>query len=254
MIDSHCHLDDARFVAKGSTAASDGLTAVLARARKVGVQHFIIAGVHPRQWHDQQDIQQQHEGVFNAFGVHPWFSDAYDDEDMLRLKALLPKAVAIGECGLDFTPSRPDKALQVQCFQRHIGLAVETKLPLILHQVKASDAMLGMLKEYPMLRGVVHGFSGSLEQAEDFVRLGFCIGIGSRLLNPQARKLQRLAQFLPLDAILLESDAPHGLPKAERNEPAIIRKVAHCLATLRNQDENTIVTRCRKNTEELFHL
>jgi len=246
LIDSHCHLDDARF--------ESDLSAVVVRAQLQGIHRFIIAGVHPRRWHDQQQIQQQYVGVFNAFGIHPWFADAYQDADMQTLETLLPHAIGIGECGLDFTPNRPDQALQIVCFEQHIHLALETKLPLIMHQVQANDAMLAMLKPYPSLRGVLHGFSGSLEQAEAFVRLGFCIGIGTRVLNPHAKKLQRLAQHLPLGVILLESDAPDGLPKGERNEPANIRKVSQYLANLRNQHENTIVARCSQNTEELFHL
>jgi len=246
LIDSHCHLDDACF--------HDDLDAVLVRAENAGVHHVIIAGIHPRQWQHQQKIQQQYQAVSNAFGVHPWFSDDYQHEDMHTLEALLPKAVAIGECGLDFTPHRPNQDLQIQCFQQHIDLALQTELPLIIHQVKAHDVMLSMLKPHPCLRGVVHGFSGSLEQAECFIRLGFSIGIGLRVLNPHAKKLQRLAQSLPLDAILLESDAPDGLPNGVRNEPANICQLSEYLAVLRNQDESTIVARCRKNTEELFHL
>jgi len=246
LIDSHCHLDDARF--------ENDLEKVLARAKTQNIQRFIIAGVHHRQWQKQQYIQQKYQGVFNAFGIHPWFCHEHQSEHFNRLASLLSHAVAIGECGLDFSPNKPHRDIQTQCFQRHIELSNTTKLPLIIHSVHANDTTLMMLKPYPSLRGVIHGFSGSLEQAKNFLRLGFFIGMGTRVLNPHAKKLQRLAQQLPLDAILLESDAPSGLPQGERNEPANIRKVSKYMASLRNQDENIIVAACSKNTEELFQL
>jgi len=246
LIDSHCHLDDARF--------SNDLDDVLARAKAQDIERFIIAGVHHRQWAYQQQIQQQYQGVFNAFGIHPWFCHEHQHEHVNRLESLLPHAVAIGECGLDFCAHRPNQTLQIECFQRHITLSNQTGLPLIIHSVHAHDTTLMMLKPYPSLRGVMHGFSGSLEQAKNFLHLGFFIGMGTRVLNPHAKKLQRLAQQLPLDAILLESDAPSGLPQGERNEPANIRKVSKYMASLRNQDENIIVAACNKNAEELFQL
>ncbi|MBL1353007.1 MAG: TatD family hydrolase [Zetaproteobacteria bacterium] len=246
MIDSHCHLDDARF--------ADDLDGVLARAQAQGIERFIMAGVHHRQWYQQQKIQRQYQGVFNAFGIHPWFCLEHQSEHFNRLESLLSHAVAIGECGLDFCAHRPDKAWQKRCFQRHITLSNQTGLPLIIHSVHAHDTTLMMLKPYPSLRGVMHGFSGSLEQAKNFLRLGFFIGMGTRVLNPHAKKLRKLACELPLESILLESDAPSGLPKGERNEPVNIRKVSRYIASLRNQDENIIVAACNKNAEELFQL
>ncbi|MDQ6990492.1 MAG: TatD family hydrolase [Mariprofundaceae bacterium] len=244
MIDSHCHLDDARF--------DDDLEQVLDHAKSRGVDQFIVAGVHHRRWHKQQEIQQQHEGVLNAFGVHPWFCHEHQAEHLNMLESLLPDAVAIGECGLDFCTSRPDQNIQKECFRVHLEWAKKTGLPLIIHSVRAHETMFMMLRDYPSLHGVIHGFVGSLEQAQSFLRLGFLIGLGTRILNPHAKKIQKLVSQLPLNAIVLESDAPDGLPKGARNEPANICQVSQYIANLRNQDERIIVAACNKNTEELF--
>jgi len=247
MIDSHCHLDDVRF--------QKDLSQVITHAEQLGVRRFIIAGVRHSQWEKQQKIKSQYPHIiFNAFGIHPWFCHEHNVLHQQQLSNLLDGAIAIGECGLDFTPNKPPEALQRTWFQWHIEQAQARRLPLIIHAVKSLDAVMQQLKPYPSLRGVIHGFSGNFQQAEKLIAMGFHLGIGARLLHPHARKLHHLASQLPLHALLLESDAPDGLGKVQRNEPAIIATIAQKLAMLRNQDESTIVAACTQNTEELFQL
>ena len=246
MIDSHCHLDDSR--------VQQDLAAMLQRAHRVGVTHHVIAGVHHRRWSLQQAIQQRYTGVSNAFGVHPWFCHEHQEQDWQQLFDYIPDAVAIGECGLDGMKHRPPMALQKRWFQKHIDLAAETGLPLVIHAVKAVHEVLAMLQPYPQIRGVVHGFSGSLEQANEVMRAGFLLGMGTRVMNNPSEKVRQMLCGIPLSSILLESDAPDGLPQGERNEPANLRQVVTALSKLRNQDESLIVSACTAQTKELFHL
>jgi len=246
MIDSHCHLDDLRF--------RQDLPDVLARAHQHGVERFIIAGVRQSQWAIQDHLKRQYTGIFNAFGVHPWFCHEHSEASLQILAEQLHDAVAVGECGLDFMPNRPPQALQIQWFQWQIDLAEQHHLPLIIHTVKSADTVFRLLKSHPSARGVIHGFSGSMQQAEQFMRLGFYIGIGTRAMHPRAKKIQQLAQNLPLSAMLLESDAPDGSPDQQLNEPYRLAELTCYLAKLRNQHESTIVAACTHNSEELFQL
>lgn len=248
-IDSHCHLDHIKF--------KHDLAEVLTRAHQQGVQQFIVAGVGFQQWPEQQRIKDLYPNIFNAYGIHPWFCDLHQEAHLEQLDALLSDgsdAVAVGECGLDLMPNRPDMDKQLWWFQAQLALAKKNDLPLIIHSVKASDMVVQQLKKYPESRGVIHGFSGSLQQAHSFINLGFLIGIGTRLIQTNASKTQALLTDLPLASILLETDAPDGLGKDARNEPAHLIQVAHAIAKLRNQDSATILATCSKNAQELFQL
>ncbi|PCI42659.1 MAG: hypothetical protein COB41_09210 [Proteobacteria bacterium] len=249
MIDSHCHLDDPHF--------SGDLKEVLLRAKQAGIQQLIIPGVQHGQWSAQQALAAQYQNISNAFGIHPWYCDQHDNAHLEQLEKLLPHAIAVGECGLDFMPNRPDHATQIKCFQKQLQLAQQFNLPLIIHSVKSADQVALQLRPYPQLRGVIHGFSGSLQQAKVFIKLGFYIGIGTRLLqNEQRNQGQRIHTFLqnlPLESLLLESDAPDGL-KNQRNEPANLLDVAQSLATIRQIPLASVQKQCTLNTKELFSL
>jgi len=246
MIDSHCHLDDPRF--------SKDLEHILLRAQQSGVQHFIIPSVQHGQWSAQQILAAQHPNISNAFGIHPWYCHQHDDSHLEQLEKLLPHAIAVGECGLDFMPNRPAHKIQVTCFQKQIELAIQFDLPLIIHSVKSADQVTAQLRLQPQIRGVIHGFSGSLQQAKTFIKLGLYIGIGTRLLQYQGQKTNALLRELPLECILLETDAPDGLGKQHRNEPANLLDVAQRLATIRGIPLESVQQQCTSNTKELFSL
>lgn len=245
-IDSHCHLDHIKF--------NHDLPEILTRANQQGVQQFIVAGVGFQQWPEQQRIKSLYPNIFNAYGIHPWFCDLHQEAHLEQLDTLLSNAIAVGECGLDLMPNRPDLDKQLWWFQAQLALAKKNDLPLIIHSVKAGDTVAQQLKKYPESRGVIHGFSGSLQQANNFIQLGFLIGIGTRLIQASTANTQALLTALPLASILLETDAPDGLGKDMRNEPANLIQVANAMAKLRNQDSETILTACSKNAKELFQL
>lgn len=244
-VDSHCHLDDARM----DIVRDEVLQASVAQ----GVSRFIVAGRSKKYWPIQQQIQQQHSGIFNAFGIHPWYCQQHAPEDINTLIHLLPQAVAIGECGLDFSPRFENRQRQRFWFHTQLDLAIQTQKPVIVHAVKAVDEVIHTLKIYPPLRGVVHGFSGSLQQAKALNQLGFSIGLGSRLWQQNSRLFAGLATGLPLEFLLLESDAPDGLHDAH-NTPGHLLTLAETVAQTRKQTRNEILNACTINAEELFHL
>ncbi len=245
-IDTHCHL--------GHESFSHDLGEVLQRAKQQGVGQFITSAVNYHQWIEQLCLQAEHPEILNSFGIHPWFCEQHREKHLQQLESLLPQAVAIGECGLDFMAGKADRATQLKWFQAQLKLAVKHDKPLIIHSVKASDTIAAELKKHPVLRGVIHGFSGSMQQAEAFIRLGFHIGIGTRMVRADGPKVEAMMNTLPLDSILLETDSPDGLGKQARNEPAGLIVVAKVIAKLRNQDHEVILETCSKNARELFKL
>jgi len=245
MIDSHCHLDDARF--------ADDVQSILKHATARGIEKFIIPGVRSEQWPLQQHLEATYSTIHNAFGIHPWFCHQHNDSHLYQLEALLPHAIAVGECGLDFSIQQPDMDTQRYFFQKQLALADTFKLPVIVHCVQSTEHVAMQLRSYPQLRGVIHGFAGSLQQAETFINMGFSIGIGTRLLQRPGKKAKALLHKLPLTSILLESDAPDGL-KYQRNEPANLIDIAQTLATLRQISLECVQSQCTRNTKELFSL
>jgi len=245
-IDSHCHLDDARF--------NDDLDMVLSRADAQNIKQFIVPAVNASQWVTQQALKTSHPNIFNAFGIHPWFCHQHRNEHLVQLETLLQQAIAVGECGLDLMPNRPALDLQMFWFEAQLKLAEKHQLPVIIHAVKSTDMVLKTLKSYPNIRGVIHGFSGSLQQAEALTKVGFFLGIGTRLIQSDSKKAQQLLKSIPLEVMLLETDAPDGLGAEQRNEPCHLIQVAEYIAKLRNQDVNTILLTCSQNTRELFKL
>lgn len=245
MIDSHCHLDDPRLDAcRGET---------LERARRAGVTCFVVAGTGAGEWPRLQQLCREEAGIHAAYGIHPWYCDRHQPRHLEDLDALLDGAIALGECGLDATQGKPDADTQLWWLRRQLALAAERRLPVILHCVRSTMPLLTELHGFPELRGVVHGFGGSLEEARQFAMLGFHIGIGAMVLRERASKAHRLAAGLPLAHLMLETDAPDGLP-GELNEPANLPRIADTVAALRGQPASAIIAASDANTTELFRL
>ena len=245
-LDSHCHLDHKAF--------SHDLPQVIERAQSNGIQQFIVPGVGSHQWQDQQQLQEAYPFIFNAYGIHPWFCDLHQRDHLIDLDDILPQAVAVGECGLDFMPGKPKEASQIHWFEAQIDLAKKHQLPLIIHCVRAADKTAQILKAHPDATGVIHGFTGSLQQAQKFTDLGFKIGIGTRFIHRASDKTEALLTAIPLEHLLLETDAPDGHGKSVRNEPSGIILIANIMAKLRTQSAESILNICSQNARELFQL
>lgn len=251
LIDSHCHLDAPEF--------DHDRDAVFARARAAGVVAQVIPAVDASGWAKLAALCASHDGLHPAYGLHPMFLADYRDEHIDALRNLLAteRAVAVGECGLDFHVEGLDAQRQQFFFEAQLRLAREFDLPVIVHARKAVDAVIATVRHVGGLRGVVHSFSGSEQQAEQLFKLDFCLGIGGPVTYERAQRLRRIVATMQIEFLLLETDAPDqpdSLHRGERNEPARLTVVCDCVAALRSTTIETVAIATRRNAEKLFRL
>jgi TatD DNase family protein len=199
------------------------------------------------------------EDLHPAWGLHPMYLAEHRPEHLDALCDWLgrERPVALGECGLDFFVEGLDPAMQRLYFVRQLELAREFDLPLILHARRAVDEVIATLRRIGGLRGVVHSFSGSDEQARQLWKLGFLIGLGGPITYERAHRLRALAATMPLEFLLLETDAPDqplATHRGERNEPGYLSEVLATIAALRNEDPQAIAQTTARNARNLFGL
>lgn len=253
MTDTHCHLDAEVF--------ENDLNEVLKNAQDVGIKRFIIPGADLADLERAKQISKEHQEVYFASGVHPYHLDTYN---LLAIKEALSesKCVAVGECGLDYFRLEGDeeqkleeKKLQEKSLREQIELSLEANLPLILHVREASNDIAKILRDYPQARGVFHCYNADEILLEFKER--FYYGIGGVLTFKNARRLIEVLPKIPLDRIVLETDAPYLTPhphRGERNEPKFIPFVVEKIAEILQIPTSKISEQCEKNTKELFNL
>ncbi|MGL5336038.1 MAG: TatD family hydrolase [Enterovibrio sp.] len=252
MIDSHCHFDALPFDKKIE----------LQKAQLAGVNKIIIPATHSAQWPALAALSAQFTPLYFALGVHPLFIENESVENAAQFlltteqQMLLNdrKCVAIGECGLDFSSSDNPSA-QMQFLRMQCKLAYELDLPIILHCRKAHQPLLEILRQFPKLKGVLHSFSGSKELGLCYIKQGFLLGIGGTITYPRANKTRNAVKELPLQALVLETDAPY-MPifghQGMANSPAFLPKIASALAELKNMPVSQVITATYENTQRLF--
>ena len=252
-IDSHCHIDLVAFDADRH--------AVLQRSKDNDVTDLIVPAVQASSWKKLQRISaaQSPVNIHAAYGLHPVFEQHHSPTDLLLLEKYLSNhmPVAVGECGLDFFIDGHDRAKQMEYFAGQLDLAVQFKLPLIIHSRKSLDLVLKELRLRPGLSGVIHSYSGSLQQAKQLIDLGFYLGFGGPITYTRATKLRRLIGELPLESLLLETDAPDqpdASHQRKRNEPGWLPQIASCVAELRNSPVELIAEATTQNCQRLFAL
>lgn len=251
LIDTHLHLDAVEF--------DPDRAALLARARAAGVGEFVVPAVDREGFARVLALAGTTSGVFPALGIHPLYVDRADETDLDALDALLAegRAVAVGEIGLDHHVPGLDAARQQTFFTAQLGLARRHGLPVILHVRRALDAVLAALRRTRVAGGIAHAFNGSFQQAEAFIGLGFKLGFGGAMTFDGSRRIRRLAAELPLDAIVLETDAPDMPPvwaRGERNVPENLLRIAEVLAGLRNLPLEEIVQTTSGNARAVLAL
>ncbi|GLQ97442.1 TatD family hydrolase [Dyella mobilis] len=251
LADSHVHLDDARF--------DDDRRAILERARAAGVDVLVVPGTEAASWPRIRALCTPGSGQFPAYGMHPMFMANHRPEDLDQLSHWLATQhpVAVGEIGLDFYLPDHDAQAQRDLFRQQLALAREFDLPVILHARAALDEVTAALRKTGGLRGVVHSFSGSQEQAEQLWKLGFHLGIGGPVTYERAQRLRRIVSNMPIEYLLLESDAPDqpgAAHRGERNEPSYLPDVLNCIAGLRNQDPQELAAATSANVARLFGI
>ncbi len=251
LVDSHSHFDAPEF---------DGdRDAALARARAAGVTQQVVPAVAASSWPKLREVCAQDAGLFAAYGLHPMYLSEHRPAHLEDLRTWIEreKPVAVGECGLDFFVEGLDAETQQQYFDGQLRLAREFDLPVIVHARRAVDAVIASIRRIGGLRGVVHSFSGSPEQARHLWQLGFLIGLGGPVTYERANRLRTLARTMPLDHLLLETDAPDqpdaGI-RGQRNEPARLPVVRDVIADLRGITADEVSQATTRNAERLFNL
>lgn len=246
-IDTHCHLDAPEFAAD--------VEAVRTQARAQGVQHLVIPAVELAHSTAVLHLAQRY-GDSYALGIHPLYTGRAGDGDVAALAQVLhqqrddPCLVAVGEVGLDYFAPGLDTRRQEQFYREQLQLARHFGLPVILHVRRSADRLLKGLREIPVSGGIVHAFQGSLQQAQAFIKLGFKLGFGGAMTFDRALQLRLLARSLPIESLVLETDAPDMIPSwlyrtameraaghaQRRNAPAELPRIAQVLADLRGMD------------------
>ncbi|MEH6419043.1 TatD family hydrolase [Pseudomonas sp. CGJS7] len=250
LIDSHCHLDAPEF--------DPDRAQVIERARAAGVAAQVVPAIDAAGWPKLREVCAA-QGLYPAYGLHPMFLDAHRPEHLHELRDWLARerVCAVGECGLDYFVEGLDRERQSFYFDGQLELAREFDLPVIVHARHAVDAVIAAIRRVGGLRGVVHSYSGSQEQAEQLWKLGFLIGLGGPVTYERAQRLRRIVAAMPLEFLLLETDAPDqpdAQIRGQRNEPARLATVCQTIAQLRGMPEDELAAATSDNARRLFGL
>jgi TatD DNase family protein len=230
-IDTHCHLDAAAF--------NDEPALIVQEAHKQGVTRIVLPTITQNNFVAVQQLSAQIPHVSPAFGIHPLHTGVTQQDDLDALRDMLAQhqAVAVGEIGLDFYVEHYDQPKQESYFREQLKIARSFDLPVLLHIRHAQDTVLKHLRCHPVSGGIAHAFNGSMQQANAFISLGFKLGFGGAMTHPRALRIRELAATLPLDSIVLETDAPNIPPlwvaRGRPNTPAQLPRIAQVLADLR---------------------
>ena len=249
LIDTHCHLDAAEFDADRD--------AVYAAAMAAGVGRIVVPGVTVNRNFRPKSTIADYPACVEAYGIHPLYVDQSSLEDLPRLRGWLQQAppVAVGEIGLDFYVAGLDTERQTHYFVEQLKLAREFDLPVLLHVRRAVDPVLKQLRRIGVRGGIAHAFNGSRQQADEFIKLGFVLGFGGTMTFDGSTRIHELARTLPLESIVLETDAP-DIPPAwlnrGRNSPAELPRIADTLAELRGLSRNEVVAATAANARRIL--
>lgn len=254
LIDTHTHLDFPDFDADRD--------AVLANARALGVERMVLLGVEQANWQRLWDLVEAENGLYAAFGLHPVFLEQHQPEHLPALRDWLerlaghPKLCAVGEIGLDYFLPELDRTRQQALFTAQLALAAEFELPVLLHVRRSHAEVIAYLKRQRLKRGgIVHAFAGSLEEAREYLKLGFKLGIGGAATWPQALRLRKVIAALPLEALLLETDSPDMAPAMhpqQRNSPEFLPDICANIAELKGLSPDELANASNQNACALF--
>ena len=247
LFDTHCHLDAAEF--------DHDRAQVISRAQAAGLQAIVIPAVEVTNFERVRVLAHSFAQGFYALGIHPMYVERASSDALEQLREALlqhradPKLIAVGEIGLDFfipeISSGKPRVKQELFYEAQLKLALEFDLPVLLHVRRSQDTLLKYLRRHRVRGGIAHAFNGSMQQAQQFVDLGFALGIGGAMTFDRALQIRRLATELELSALVLETDAPDISPawlaKVARNEPHEVQQIAQVLAELRGCSVEEVV-------------
>ena len=249
LVDSHCHLDFPDFAAERD--------AVIGRARAAGVETMLTISTRLDQFEGVRAIAEAYDGIWCSVGAHPHEAADHDEllPEHLVARAAHPKVVGIGETGLDFHYDLSPRDIQARVFRSHIAASRASGLPLIVHAREADREIAEILEEERPPPGVLHCFSSGRALAEAAISLGFYISVSGIITFRNAEDLRATVRDLPLERLLVETDAPYLAPvpyRGKRNEPAFVVATAAAVARLKGVEEETLATATRENFFRLF--
>jgi TatD DNase family protein len=251
IIDTHCHLDVAEF--------DPDRQSVLARARANGVAAIVVPGVLAPGWDHLWRFCAGEPDLYPALGLHPVYLDRHQEGDLAALEKFLAehRPVAVGEIGLDYFVVELDRQRQQALFETQLEMARAADLPVILHVRKAHDAVLATLRRIRVSGGIAHAYNGSLQQAQQYIDLGFKLGFGGMLTYERSRRLRLLARELPAEAIVLETDAPDltvAQHRGMRNSPEYLPYCLAALAESRGESREELARQTSANARAVLGL
>ncbi|MBV7573336.1 TatD family hydrolase [Pseudomonas sp. PDM32] len=255
LIDTHTHLDFPDFDADRQ--------ALLAESRALGVRRIVVLGVYQANWQRVWELVQNDPDLHAAFGLHPVYLDDHRPEDLSELGDWLTRLAghrqlcAVGEIGLDYFIESLDRERQQALFEAQLQLAADFNLPVLIHVRRSHAAVIATLKRFRLKRaGIIHAFAGSKEEAREYIKLGFKLGLGGAPTWPQALRMHRVLAELPLDSVVLETDSPDMAPAmfpGQRNSPAHLPAICAALADIIAISPEQLAAASTANACELFN-
>lgn len=250
LVDAHCHFDFPVFAGHRQD--------ILDQARQDGVSRIVIPGVRRADWQRVRDVAGKYAGAYYCLGIHPWFIDEHEPSDLDLLREALAErpagCVAVGECGLDRL--RGELTTQTPWFEAQIELAGELGYPLVVHSVRTHDEVHTILRASQFSgRTLIHGFAGSYQQACKLVDIGCYIGVGGIITHERASKTRVTVSRLPLEALVLETDAPDMAPAGVdkgANSPTYLPRIFNALTALRTEPSDTVAMALLANVRALY--
>lgn len=254
LTDTHTHLDFEDFDADRQ--------AVLNHCQQLGVERMVVLGVYQRNLQRVWDLALSEPSVYAALGLHPIYLDEHLPEHLQQLRDLLatlaghPKLCAVGEIGLDYYVESLDRQRQQNVFDAQLQMAADFNLPVLLHVRRSHADTIATLKRFRLKRsGIIHAFAGSAEEAREYIKLGFKLGLGGAATWPQALRMHRVIARLPLDSVVLETDSPDMAPAmfpGQRNSPEHLPHICSALAALMKIPAEQLALASTENANALF--
>lgn len=251
-VDTHAHLQ--------WTSFDNDREKVLERAKENLLTRIVNIGFDITGSLKGIELSEKYQGLYATVGIHPHNANALDENSMDKLRELAtnPKVVAIGEIGLDYYRNLSPKAIQKRAFETQLSLAQELNLPIVIHDREAHDEILQVLLRFEgKIKGILHCFSGSKEMAQRCIDLGFLISFAGTVTYPKAQELRKIAKWIDLKNMLLETDCPWLAPqemRGKRNEPSFLPIIAREIANLKNISVEELAEATTRNAEDLLKL
>lgn len=249
LVDTHCHIDFDDF--------DKDRDLIIQQANDLGVLDLIVPSVAQSSWQKTIQLCAHYSQCHLALGLHPIFIEQHQPQHLIELNELVEShsPIAIGEIGLDYYRKELDKEKQIAFFSKQLVIAKQHELPVIIHNRKAHDDCINLLNEVGINKGIIHAFNGSIQQAEKYIELGFLLGFGGMITFERSNKLRALVKQLPIESIVLETDAPdmtveqhHG----SRNSPHYLPYVVDSIASIKKFSEHRVATITTANARKIF--